>query len=216
MTSVAGRGIPSRLRTKVSALGGLSPAGCVLAWRRSEAADARVYRGVHLHIPSDARLVVTGTLHLGCQWPHIPFYRGHLYHGSSSTFRIEGVLRIYSGCQISIGDGARLQIGSGLINNGVHIACFDEIQIGQDVLIAEDVVIRDSDNHAVNGRRSISGPIVIGDHVWVGLGATILKGVTIGKGAIIAAGTVVTRDVPPATLVAGVPGIVKRENVSWG
>ena len=41
--------------------------------------------------------------------------------------------------------------------------------------------------------------------MWVGAKATILKGVTIGKGAVVAIGAVVTRDVPPFTVVAGVP-----------
>ena len=56
-------------------------------------------------------------------------------------------------------------------------------------------------------------PVIIKDNVWIGLGATILKGVTIGEGAIIAAGAVVNKDVPPHTLVGGVPAKVIRENV---
>jgi acetyltransferase-like isoleucine patch superfamily enzyme len=48
-------------------------------------------------------------------------------------------------------------------------------------------------------------PIVIEDDVWIGARATILGGVTVGKGAIIAAGAVVTKDVPPYTIVAGIP-----------
>jgi acetyltransferase-like isoleucine patch superfamily enzyme len=53
--------------------------------------------------------------------------------------------------------------------------------------------------------------ITIGDDVWVGAGAIITDGVTIGKGAVVAAGAVVTRDVPPHTLVAGVPARVIRK-----
>jgi acetyltransferase-like isoleucine patch superfamily enzyme len=43
------------------------------------------------------------------------------------------------------------------------------------------------------------------DHVWIAEGARILQGVTLGEGAVVAAGAVVTRDVPPHTVVAGVP-----------
>jgi len=49
------------------------------------------------------------------------------------------------------------------------------------------------------------GNIVIGNDVWIGYEAVILAGVTIGDGAIIGARAVVTRDVPPYTIVGGVP-----------
>jgi len=48
-------------------------------------------------------------------------------------------------------------------------------------------------------------PVVIEDNVLVGANAVILEGVRIGQGAVIAAGSVVTADVPPKTVVAGVP-----------
>jgi acetyltransferase-like isoleucine patch superfamily enzyme len=51
----------------------------------------------------------------------------------------------------------------------------------------------------------ITSPIIVCDDVWVGYGVSILKGVTIGTGAIIAAGSVVTKNVPPYSIVGGVP-----------
>lgn len=49
------------------------------------------------------------------------------------------------------------------------------------------------------------GNIIIGNDVWIGYDAIILSGVTIGDGAIIGARAVVTKDVPPYTIVGGVP-----------
>lgn len=49
------------------------------------------------------------------------------------------------------------------------------------------------------------GDIVIGNDVWIGYEAVILAGVTIGNGAVIGARAVVTKDVPPYTIVGGVP-----------
>jgi phosphonate metabolism protein (transferase hexapeptide repeat family) len=46
---------------------------------------------------------------------------------------------------------------------------------------------------------------VIGHDVWIGHNATIMPGVTVGTGAVIGAGAVVTKDVPPYTIVGGVP-----------
>ena len=53
--------------------------------------------------------------------------------------------------------------------------------------------------------------IVVEDDVWIGAGAIVTDGVRIGQGAVVAAGAVVTRDVPPHTVVAGVPARVVKE-----
>lgn len=49
------------------------------------------------------------------------------------------------------------------------------------------------------------GDIIVGNDVWIGYEAIILSGVTIGDGAIIGSRAVVTKDVPPYTIVGGVP-----------
>lgn len=49
------------------------------------------------------------------------------------------------------------------------------------------------------------GDIIIGNDVWIGYEAVILSGVTIGDGAVIGCRAVVTKDVPPYTIVGGVP-----------
>jgi acetyltransferase-like isoleucine patch superfamily enzyme len=53
--------------------------------------------------------------------------------------------------------------------------------------------------------------IVIEDNAWIGSSAIILDGVRVGKGAVVAAGAVVSKDVPPHTVVAGVPAKVIKE-----
>jgi acetyltransferase-like isoleucine patch superfamily enzyme len=52
--------------------------------------------------------------------------------------------------------------------------------------------------------------ILIEDDAWIGAGAIILDGVRVGKGAVVAAGAVVTQDVPPHTIVGGVPAKVLK------
>ena len=60
------------------------------------------------------------------------------------------------------------------------------------------------------------GDIVIGNDVWIGYEAVILAGVTIGDGAIIGTRAVVTKDVPPYTIVGGVPARPIRKRFSDG
>lgn len=65
-----------------------------------------------------------------------------------------------------------------------------------------------------SSRRAGSGtanPILIGNGCWLGAKSIILGGVSIGDGCIVAAGAVVTHNVPPNSLVAGVPARVKKQ-----
>lgn len=58
------------------------------------------------------------------------------------------------------------------------------------------------------------GDIVIGNDVWIGYEAVIMQGVTIGDGAIIGTRAVVTKDVPPYTIVGGIPAKMIRKRFS--
>ena len=58
---------------------------------------------------------------------------------------------------------------------------------------------------SIAGAWDNHGDIVIGNDVWIGYEAVILSGVTVGDGAIIGTRAVVTKDVPPYTIVGGVP-----------
>lgn len=51
----------------------------------------------------------------------------------------------------------------------------------------------------------------IGNDVWIGAGAQILSGITIGDGCVIGAGAIVTKDIPPYSIVTGIPGKIQRK-----
>ena len=65
--------------------------------------------------------------------------------------------------------------------------------------------------HVTIGHRAVVHGATLKEGCLIGIGAIVLNGVTVGEGALVAAGAVVTRDVPPCTLVAGIPAQVKRE-----
>jgi acetyltransferase-like isoleucine patch superfamily enzyme len=171
-------------------------------------------RGAHFWASASSKAEGGGRLLLGLGWPKALRLPSQMVMRENSRFTVKGTFKFYSGCNVSVNEGATLIIGSGFANTGLSLACYDRIEIGNNVVISENVTIRDSDGHEIIGSLS-SRPIKIGSHVWIGLNVTILKGVTIGDDSVIAAGSVVTKDVPAGTLVAGVPAVVKRENVSW-
>ena len=70
------------------------------------------------------------------------------------------------------------------------------------------------DVHNITNAWDNKGDIIIGNDVWIGYEAVIMSGVTIGDGAIIASRAVVTKDVPPYTIVGGVPAKTIRKRFS--
>ncbi|TVP78938.1 MAG: acyltransferase [Puniceicoccaceae bacterium] len=105
------------------------------------------------------------------------------------------------------GAAGSLDIGENVfINQGVTLAAENRVVIGAHTKLAEFVTITDSTYHAVAPGQSVRiASIQIGRNVWIGTRAIILPGVSIGDHAVIGAGAVVTSDVPPRTVVGGVP-----------
>ncbi len=100
---------------------------------------------------------------------------------------------------ISIGRNSR-------INRGCCIDGRAPLHVGDDVSISPEVVILTMQHGWNQADFPLQGgAVVIEDHVWIGTRAMIMPGTVIGRGAVVAAGAVVTRDVPPMTVVAGVP-----------
>ncbi len=117
-----------------------------------------------------------------------------------------------------LGEGLKVGDNSN-IGHFAFVGCSGYIEIGARVLMGPRVTLL-AENHAfadtdrpikLQGveRRSIA----IGDDCWLGASSIVLAGVTIGAGSVVAAGAVVAEDVPPMTVVAGVPAkIVRRRD----
>ena len=113
------------------------------------------------------------------------------FHGGPREIRRQGV---------AIGENSR-------INRDCTLDVRGGLTIGDNVSISPEVMIV-AGSHDVNDPTFPTvdpGPVSIRDHVFIGSRAMIVGGVTVGRGAVIAAGSVVTKDVPPMTIVAGVP-----------
>ena len=118
---------------------------------------------------------------------------------------------VYSGCEIR--SPLKLSIGEGaIIGDNAILDARAGITIKKNVCLASNVSIwtyqhdyRDPEFRCTEGHF---GPVIIEDRAWIGANTVILHDVTIGEGAVVAAGAVVTKDVPPFTLVGGVPAKV--------
>ena len=103
---------------------------------------------------------------------------------------------------VFIGDNTRI---------GIHCTVIGPVTIGSHVNLAQGITVTALNHNFEDSSRRIdeqgvsTKPVVISDDVWIGANAVILPGVTIGHHCVVAAGAVVTKDVPPHTLVTGVP-----------
>ncbi len=121
--------------------------------------------------------------------PEIIFFGGNKNYATIGKF-----CAVASGCKIMLNGDHRL--------NWISTFPFPG-QAGREPLF---VKAARKPVHAVS-----KGDVMIGNDVWIGMDVMILSGVTIGDGASIAARAVVTKDVPPYSLVGGVPAkIIKK------
>lgn len=116
--------------------------------------------------------------------------------------------------------GAGLKIGDNSnIGPFSYIGCSGMIIIGNNVMISPRVSIY-AENHnffrtdiPMKQQGVTKEKVIIEDDCWIAANSIILAGVTVGKGSIISAGSVVTKDVPPYSIVGGVPAkIIKKRN----
>lgn len=97
---------------------------------------------------------------------------------------------------------------------GLHNTIIGPVDIGSHVNLAQGITVTalnhnfSDTNKRIDEQGVSTNPVTIEDDVWVGANAVILPGVTIGEHCVVAAGAVVTKDVPPHSLVAGVPAKV--------
>lgn len=100
---------------------------------------------------------------------------------------------------------------------GLHNTVIGPVTIGSHVNLAQGITVTalnhnfEDPNKRIDEQGISTTPVTIEDDVWIGANAVVLPGVTIGSHSVVAAGAVVTKDVPPHSLVAGVPAKVIKQ-----
>ena len=123
------------------------------------------------------------------------------------------VVESYSCINNAVGD---VMIGSHT-RVGLHNTVIGPVTIGDHVNLAQGITITALNHNFADKSQRIdqqgisTNAITIGNDIWIGANAVVLPGVTIGDHSVVAAGAVVTKDVPPHSLVAGVPAKIIKE-----
>lgn len=172
---------------------------------------AAIERGVRLRFASRIRLGHGSYLDEGVYIHACP---GGVHIGAGTMVMHGAVLHVYNFRDLP---HAGIRIGrDALISEYTVVRGQGGVTIGDRVytspmtqIVAVNHVFDDPERPFVEQGITAEG-IVIEDDVWLGAGAVVTDGVRIGCGAVVAAGAVVTTDVPPHTVVAGVPARVVR------
>ena len=122
--------------------------------------------------------------------------------------RMAKKVTIYHGAEIR--SPYRLEIGRGsIVGDNAILDARNGLKIGRNVNISSNVSIYTMQHDHRSPTFSIpyrdDFGVTIGDRVWLGPNSVILHSIHIGEGAVVAAGAVVTKDVPPYSIVAGIP-----------
>ena len=100
---------------------------------------------------------------------------------------------------------------------GLHNTIIGPVTIGNHVNLAQGITVTalnhnfESPGSRIDEQGVSTKPVTIGNDIWIGANAVILPGVSIGDHSVVAAGAVVTKDVPPHSLVAGVPARIIKQ-----
>jgi acetyltransferase-like isoleucine patch superfamily enzyme len=99
----------------------------------------------------------------------------------------------------------------------LHNTIIGPVTIGNHVNLAQGITVTALNHNfsesdiRIDEQGVSTTPVMIEDDVWIGANAVILPGVSIGTHSVVAAGAIVTKDVPPHSLVAGVPAKVIKQ-----
>ena len=149
--------------------------------------------------------------------------KSHFFIGKKCTFLVKGkgqvdiIGKFHMHNYSTIKSYGHLIIGERCsISLHSRIVCYDSIELGDRVVIAQYVTILDHDHSPVikdnklQLDRLVSKPVKIGDNVWIGDKVTITKGVSIGDNVIIGANSVVTKSFPSNCIIGGIPAKILK------
>ncbi len=189
---------------------------------------------IHRKLAENLRFIVRNRMYTPRFWVYLyRFIRFKILHPRVKT---EGFVFLPRKYEVVVKKGAVMRIGKFVWigrNNALRchegelyigdktvfgsdntVNCYAGVYIGPECLFADSVYIVDFDHNYWDPEMSIrsqgisKSPVRLEGDIWVGTKVVILRGVTVGRGSVIGAMSLVNRDVPPYSIVGGVPARV--------
>lgn len=139
---------------------------------------------------------------------------------NESKIVFKGKCDIAKGTSIILYRNGILEVGDDFkANQNLMILCNKGIILEDSVLCGWNVTIRDHDGHDIldenNKVINKDSQVIIRENVWLGSYVSVYKGVEIGSGTVVGGNSIVTKNTGDNRVVAGVPGRVLREGMTW-
>lgn len=149
-----------------------------------------VFFGKHVEVNARkgyGRMILGRWVHLGDN-NRLRCHEGNLVIGDKCVFGRENTVNVY--LDIEIGAGS-------IISDWVYVCDFDHV--------TEDIY------RPIKDQGIVKSPVRIGPDVWIGTKATVLRGTTVGNGSVLGAHSLVRGEVPPFSVMGGVPARVLKD-----
>ena len=158
------------------------------------------------------------------RYPHV-IATGFVFLGRRvELYARRGYGQLIMGRFVHVGDENRLRCHEGVLTVGDKavfgrdntINCYLDVEIGPATIVADWIYVCDFDhvtddiNLPIKDQGIVKTPVRVGADVWIGTKASILRGTNVGQGSVIAAHAVVREDVPPYSIVGGIPARVLK------
>lgn len=156
--------------------------------------------------------------------PHIETTGFFFLARDAEIYCRKGYGRLIIGKWSFIGSGNAIRCHEGTLRIGEKVVfgakntvnCYLDIEVGDKCILADWIYICDFDhkyedmNIPIKDQGIVKSPVRIEENCWLGEKTTILRGVTVGAGSVVASHALVNRDVPPNSIVGGVPARVLK------
>lgn len=163
------------------------------------------YKHAVIDFETNARIYIGGgDIEIGCDMLRKSKAETRIRLRDHSIWSSKGGCKVSYGSTIELLSNAIFDTGYFTMNSFSTLVVAEKVVFGQDVMISRNVILYDSDFHALLDEKgkvtNYSEPVVVGNHVWISAKVIVLKGTKIGKDSVIGANSIVKGKIPAGVI----------------